>query len=113
MDVRDNGAVMRKLKARFFEEGKALDAAGDPAANCWICGGRIDYSVTPGSTDYSHNLDHFYPVSRYPDLQRDPANFRHSHRVCNYRRGNGVRGPDSLGDMWRIYTADGRPVELE
>lgn len=85
-------------KQEFFEQGRRLDAAGDHAADCWICGKRIDYAAKPGTTDTSHELDHFYPVSQYPELQDDPANFRHSHRICNRRRGNGQPKLD-MGDV--------------
>ena len=69
-----------------------------PAADCWICHKRIDYHAEPGTTDLSHELDHYYPVSLYPDLQDDPANFRHAHRKCNRERGNGQPKLD-LGDV--------------
>lgn len=88
----------KKLKKQFFDEGKSLDAAGDPAADCWICHKRIDYTVEPGTTPTSHELDHYYPVSTYPELQEDPAGFRHSHKICNAKRGNG-QPPLALGDI--------------
>ena len=68
----------RRDKANFFADGQRLDAAGDPAADCWLCKRRIDYAAKPGTTDQSHELDHYYPVSLYPDLQHDPAGWRHS-----------------------------------
>jgi hypothetical protein len=89
---------MNNLRTRFYEEGRRLDEAGDPAADCWICKKRIDYTVGPGTTDSSHELDHYYPVSLYPDLQEDPANFRHAHRKCNRERGNGQPNAD-LGQL--------------
>ena len=89
---------MNVQRARFFEEGKRLDAADHPLANCWICKKRIDYNAAPGTTDKSHELDHYYPVSLYPDLQEDPANFRHAHRKCNRERGNGQPNAD-LGQL--------------
>lgn len=77
------------FRLEFFEEGKLLDA--DPEtrhqANCWLCGMRINYAVPANSTPDSHNLDHFYPVRDYPELQHDPANARHSHAECNTERG--------------------------
>ncbi len=88
----------KELKEQFFEEGKKLDRAGDPAADCWICHKRIDYEAKPGTTDMSHELDHYYPVSLYPELQDDPAGFRHSHRICNRKRGNG-QPKLGLGDV--------------
>lgn len=95
---RTHSRAFGKLKKAFFEEGQRLDAAGDPAADCWICHKRIDYSVPPGTTDLSHELDHYYPVSEYPELQEDPAGFRHSHRKCNRERGNGQPALD-MGDV--------------
>lgn len=92
----------RRFKAdakAFFEEGRILDAKGDPAADCWLCHGRINYSVPPGTTDDSHELDHYYPVSRFPELQDDPAGWRHAHRSCNRKRGDGTRHNASLGDI--------------
>ncbi|WP_188043676.1 HNH endonuclease [Changpingibacter yushuensis] len=80
---------MKQLKAEFFAQGQYLDSTNDTAGDCWICKKRIDYDVKPGTSDNSHELDHYYPVSLYPDLQEDPANFRHAHRKCNRERGNG------------------------
>ena len=51
----------RRDKANFFADGQRLDAAGDPAADCWLCKRRIDYAAKPGTTDQSHELDHYYP----------------------------------------------------
>ncbi len=87
-----------ELRLAFFEEGRALDAAGDPEANCWLCHERIDYIAGQGTTPDSHNLDHYFPVSTHPELQSDPDNFRHSHTLCNQQRGNGAPAID-LGDV--------------
>jgi hypothetical protein len=87
---RTNTRRMHMLREQFFQEGKRLDAKGDPAANCWLDGQPIDYDVEPGTTDASHNLDHYQSVKEHPELQEDPSNFRHSHKLCN-----GVRGADS------------------
>lgn len=95
---RTHNRAFEKAKQAFFEEGKRLDSEGSPAADCWICHKRIDYSVPPGTTDASHELDHYYPVRDYPDLQDDPAGFRHSHRKCNRERGSGQPRLD-LGDV--------------
>lgn len=89
MAKRPHTRAFERHKQEFFEAGKRLDAEGDPAADCWICHKRIDYSVPPSSSDQSHELDHYYPYSLYPELVDDPANFRHSHRRCNRERGNG------------------------
>lgn len=95
---RVNSRNMDKLRREFFEEGKALAEAGDPEADCWLCHTEIDYDVNPGSTEDSHNLDHFYPVDDYPELQEDWDNFRHSHRRCNESRGKRMPS-EGLGEM--------------
>ena len=95
---RTHNRAFEKAKQAFFEEGKRLDSEGSPAADCWICHKRIDYSVPPGPTDASHELDHYYPVRDYSDLQDDPAGFRHSHRKCNRERGAG-QPKLGLGDV--------------
>ncbi|MDK6445737.1 HNH endonuclease [Alloscardovia omnicolens] len=95
---RTNTRRFKQLKQEFFDTGRRLDSDGDPSADCWICHKRIDYTAAPGTTDLSHELDHYYPVSKYPQLQDDPANFRHSHRLCNRQRGNG-QPKIGLGDV--------------
>ena len=96
---------MKKLRGEFFHEGQQLDANPETQhlANCWLCKKRIDYTAKPGTTDQSHELDHYYPVSLYPDLQHDPAGWRHSHRLCNRERGNGQPKSDlgeTVPDWW-------------
>lgn len=81
MSERSTTRAFRKASQEFFEQGKHESAV------CWLCGQPIDYSVDPGSTDDSHNLDHYVPVSMDPSIQHDPANWRHSHRICNILRG--------------------------
>lgn len=71
----------KRRSRQFFEQGKKENSP------CWLCGQPIDYDVEPNSTDESHNLDHFIPVSVNPSMQYDPANWRHSHRICNILRG--------------------------
>lgn len=73
--------AFQKARDRFFAEGLKDDAP------CWLCGQPIDYAAQPGTTDDSHELDHYVPVSVDPSLQYDPGNFRHAHRVCNILRG--------------------------
>lgn len=95
--TRTSTRSMNLMRAAFFEEGKHLDAKGDPDANCWLCKQPIDYSAPPNTTPDSHNLDHYFSVRDYPDLQEDPDNFRHSHALCNTERG--ADGPsDGLGE---------------
>lgn len=102
MTARVNTRRMQKLKDEFFELGKRLADEGDSAANCWLCGMEIDYAVPPSSTPDSHNLDHYYPVADYPELQEDPANFRHAHAECNGRRSNKAPLP-GLGILSRAW----------
>lgn len=99
---RVNTRAWQAFKVEFFEEGKLLDAAGDPVANCWLCGMGIDYTVPANSTPDSHNLDHFYPLRDYPELQHDPANARHSHAQCNVERGADAPLP-GLGALSRAW----------
>lgn len=97
--ARKNSRRMHQLRTDFFEEGKRLDAEGDPDANCHICHGLIDYDAEPGTTPDSHNLDHYYPVSTHPELQEDWDNFRHAHTLCNQQRGAGSINSGGLGEL--------------
>lgn len=96
----------RRFKAdrkAFYADGKRLDSIGDPAADCWICKGKIDYDAQPGTTDESHELDHYYAVSTHPELQAEPSNFRHSHRRCNRTRSNNAPSVglgEQVPDWW-------------
>lgn len=85
---RKNTRRMHLLRDEFFAEGKRLDAEGDPSANCWRDGMRIDYDAEPNTTPESHNLGHFKSVNDYPELQEDPTNFRHEHALCNQVAGD-------------------------
>lgn len=100
--IRSSSRRMKKLRAEFFEEGRAASRSVDPAtvasSFCWLCGEAIDYTIPAGSAPYAHELDHFYPVSTHPELQEDPANFRHSHQLCNQQRGAGSPSVD-LGEQ--------------
>ncbi len=94
---------MHKLRDEFFEQGKLLNTAGDVDADCWLCKEGIDYDADPGSTPASHNLDHFFSVDDYPELQEDPTNFRHSHTLCNQARGKNAPSlglGDAVPDWW-------------
>ncbi|MGW0035731.1 HNH endonuclease [Gordonia sp. NPDC003376] len=72
----------RKARARF----RALCAkAGVP---CHLCGREIDYSLIDGRDAEAFECDHFYPVSKRPELAYDAANFRASHMACNRSRGD-------------------------
>ena len=97
--ARKNTRRMHELRQRFFDEGKQLDAEGDPAADCHICKARIDYDAAPGTTPESHNLDHYYPVKTHPELQEDWDNFRHSHKLCNQVQSDGLIDRGGLGEL--------------
>lgn len=90
-----------KLRTEFFLEGKRLDA--DPEtrhlADCHLCKQRIDYDVAPHTTPDSHNLDHYFPVEDFPELQDDPENFRHAHMLCNASRGKRGVERTELGEQ--------------
>ena len=101
--ARSSSRRFKALRDTFYEQGQLLDQALNPEADCWICKKRIDYTTKPGTTDTSHELDHYYPVSLYPDLQDDPAGFRHSHRKCNRERSNGqpkIGLGEPVADWW-------------
>lgn len=103
MGARKSTRLMNKLRAEFFAQGKRLDAAGDPAANCWLCKQPVDYDVAPGTTPESHNLDHYHTVDEHPELQEDPTNFRHAHRECNQVRSNKTPTAglgEAVADWW-------------
>lgn len=101
--ARTNTRRMHQLRDAFFAEGKQLDAAGDPAANCWRDGMAIDYSVAPNSTPDSHNLGHYKSVRDFPELQEDPTNFRHEHALCNQVHGADMHSlglGEPMPDWW-------------
>lgn len=75
---------LRRHTRRFRQEAIAFhEKCMRENAPCWLCGMPIDYAAKPNTTDDSYNLDHYYPVSKRPDLQEDPAGFRPSHTSCN------------------------------
>lgn len=103
MRSRPDTRRMKRLRLDFFEQGKKLDAAGDPAADCWLCKQPIDYNVEPHTTADSHNLDHYRPYADAPELIDDPTNFRHSHMGCNLSRGKRAPAPglgEAVGEWW-------------
>lgn len=85
-----NGSARRALRAR-------VRSLGLP---CGICGHAIDYSL-PAGHPMSYELDEVVPVSRYKEggyqsarqCALDSDNVRPVHRICNQRRGNGLRKP--------------------
>ncbi|WP_240658542.1 HNH endonuclease [Microbacterium sp. CPCC 204701] len=105
MVQRTNTRRMHELRDAFFQDGLRLD--GDPTtrdlASCWLCGDRIDYIAAPGTTPDSHNLDHYHPVSDFPELAEDPDNFRHAHASCNQHRGNRAPTAGGLGEPMPVW----------
>lgn len=83
-----NGAARRSLRKR-------VAAMGLP---CAICGQPIRYDL-PAGDPLSFELDEIIPVSRYREggyasptaCSLDPRNVRPVHRICNQKRGNGLR----------------------
>ena len=67
--IRKGGRQFEKDRKAFFAKCKRERAV------CWLCGMPIDYDAPQNTTDDSYNLDHFYPVTKRPDLQHDPAGF--------------------------------------
>ena len=74
-----NGHRRRQLRARVLRE----------ETHCGICGNEVDKSL-PHGLDGSPEVDEIIPVSLggSPYLR---SNCRLSHRLCNVRRGNGLR----------------------
>jgi 5-methylcytosine-specific restriction endonuclease McrA len=68
---------------------------------CWLCCQPIDYAL-PFDDPFAFSIDHFYPVSKHPELAEVPANLRASHLDCNKRRGNRDPRP-SLGATSRRW----------
>ena len=78
----------RAIAERFRRE---CESRGDA---CWMCGQPILYDQDPGLHPDAFHVDHYYPVSKYPELALDVGNLRPSHRSCNIARGD---GPPPLG----------------
>jgi hypothetical protein len=74
-----NGHRRRKLRARVLRE----------ETNCGICGYEVDTTLPAGFPD-SPECDEIVPISRggSPYLRE---NVRLAHRLCNQRRGAGLR----------------------
>lgn len=79
--------MVQKLKLSKKERDSFKRAGEQVGAPCWLCGAPIRYDL-PSSEPDSHALDHRLPVSQYPHLFKDRANWEHSHRRCNEKRGN-------------------------
>lgn len=89
-------ATWRKLRVQCFQRDRRQDAP------CWICGGKIDYSVQPSSTDDSWEPDHRFTVKSHPELAEVPDNVLPSHRKCNRSRGDRA-GINTLGNRSRLW----------
>ena len=96
MAKHSSSRFMKASRTAFFRHG------AETSAPCWICGQAIDYDATPNTTDDSHSLDHYRPVSLFPDLEEDPSNYRHSHTSCNRKRGNKMPTGE-IGKQSRIW----------
>ncbi len=57
---------------------------------CWICNKPVDKTL-PHGLPGSPEVDEVQPVSR-GGSPYDRTNCRLAHRICNQRRGNGLRG---------------------
>ena len=76
---RANGARRNAIRARWKSIG----------APCALCGKPIDYSL-PAGHPMSFEVDEIVPVSLGGD-PLDFANTQPAHRICNQRKGNGVK----------------------
>ena len=74
-----NGHRRRQLRARILEEEDV----------CWLCGKPVDKSL-PHGLPGSAEVDEVQPVS-LGGSPFDRTNCRLAHRLCNQRRGNGLR----------------------
>lgn len=85
---RANGNLRTKLRNRMASRGLP----------CALCGESIDYSL-PAGHPMSYELDEILPVSRWEEggyisaeqCALDPDNHQPAHRICNQRKGNGLR----------------------
>ena len=75
-----NGHRRRQLRAQVLAEED----------HCWLCGKFVNKDLPHGLPD-SPELDEVIPVSR-GGSPYDRANIRLACRLCNQRRGNGMRG---------------------
>ena len=70
------------------------DGTTEVGARCWICGGKIDYSLQYPDR-WAWEPDHFIPLNVDPSLAYDITNLRPAHAHCNRSRGDGSRMPAS------------------
>jgi len=74
-----NGHRRRQLRARVLAE----------ETHCGLCGRPVDTQL-PAGLPASPEVDEIIPVSR-GGSPYDRTNCRLVHRLCNQRRGNGIR----------------------
>jgi len=74
-----NGHRRRQLRARVLAE----------ETHCGLCGRPVDTELAPGLPG-SPEVDEIVPVSK-GGSPYDRSNCRLVHRLCNQRRGNGIR----------------------
>jgi 5-methylcytosine-specific restriction endonuclease McrA len=74
-----NGHRRRQLRARVLREEHL----------CWLCGQPVDKTLPPGLPG-SPEVDEVIPVS-LGGSPLDRSNCRLACRLCNQRRGNGLR----------------------
>lgn len=79
--IRSHRAVREAIKA--FREQAILERP-----DCWLCGQEIAYEISDPYDDAAFEVDHLYPISKYPELAADPSGFRAAHRGCNRERGS-------------------------
>ncbi len=86
----------RRLRLQCFKRDKLADA------RCWLCNGKIDYSVKPSSTPDSWEPDHRHSVHTHPELAEVPENIFPSHKKCNRAKG-AKAGLNNLGQRSREW----------
>ena len=60
---------------------------------CMRCGQSIDYDTDDPSDPNAFNAGHIKPLSLFPELGEDPANFQQEHQRCNKAAGNRLDDP--------------------
>jgi hypothetical protein len=75
----------QRLRRQFKERCRRIDA------RCYLCElrgnhdqSRIDYGAS--RTGDSFELDHLYPVERFPELAMESTFWRPAHQACNRQK---------------------------
>lgn len=77
-------AAYQRLRRQFKERCRRIDA------RCYLCElrgdplSRIDYGAS--RTGDSFELDHLYPVERFPELAMESTLWRPAHQRCNRQK---------------------------